>query len=160
MVDVRAKRNLRARSRRSSRRSRPPSSRRSTRRSSPSIAAPTGCALFKNLELAKTYTVAVGQAGLETPAGRYTIQNMAENPSWHVPQSAWAGDLAGTVVPPGPANPIKARWMGIYDGAGIHGTDSISSLGTSRLARLRAHGDPGRRGALRPGQGRDAGLIV
>jgi lipoprotein-anchoring transpeptidase ErfK/SrfK len=73
----------------------------------------------------------VGQAGLETPAGRYTIQNMAENPSWHVPNSAWAGDLAGTVVPPGPSNPIKARWMGIYDGAGIHGTDSINSLGTS-----------------------------
>ncbi len=87
--------------------------------------------LFKDLELHKTYTVAVGQAGLETPAGRYTIQNMAENPSWHVPQSAWAGDLAGTVVPPGPSNPIKARWMGIYDGAGIHGTDNINSLGTS-----------------------------
>ena len=87
--------------------------------------------LFKNLELAKTYTVAVGQAGLETPAGRYTIQNMAENPSWHVPQSAWAGDLAGTVVPPGPDNPIKARWMGIYDGAGIHGTDAVNSIGTS-----------------------------
>jgi lipoprotein-anchoring transpeptidase ErfK/SrfK len=86
---------------------------------------------FKDLELKKTYTVAVGQAGLETPAGRYTIQNMAENPSWHVPNSAWAGDLAGTVVPPGPSNPIKARWMGIYDGAGIHGTDSINSLGTS-----------------------------
>ena len=56
---------------------------------------------------------------------------MAVNPSWHVPQSDWAGDLAGTVVPPGPENPIKARWMGIYDGAGIHGTDGINSLGTN-----------------------------
>ena len=36
--------------------------------------------LFKDLELDKTYTVAVGQAGLETPAGRYTIQNMADEP--------------------------------------------------------------------------------
>jgi lipoprotein-anchoring transpeptidase ErfK/SrfK len=87
--------------------------------------------LFKDLKLKKTYAVAVGMAGLETPAGEYTIQNMAENPSWHVPDSAWAGDLAGTVVPPGPENPIKARWMGIYDGAGIHGTDSIGSIGTS-----------------------------
>jgi lipoprotein-anchoring transpeptidase ErfK/SrfK len=87
--------------------------------------------LFKNLVLAKTYTVAVGQAGLETPAGQYTIQNMAENPSWHVPQSAWAGSLAGKVIPPGPENPIKARWMGIYDGAGIHGTDDVNSIGTS-----------------------------
>ena len=53
------------------------------------------------------------------------------NPSWHVPNSDWAGSLAGTVVPPGPSNPIKARWMGIYDGAGIHGTDATSSIGTA-----------------------------
>jgi lipoprotein-anchoring transpeptidase ErfK/SrfK len=87
--------------------------------------------LFKDLKLATSYPIAVGQAGLETPAGQYTIQNMAENPSWHVPQSAWAGSLAGTVIPPGPENPIKARWMGIYDGAGIHGTDDVNSIGTS-----------------------------
>jgi lipoprotein-anchoring transpeptidase ErfK/SrfK len=53
------------------------------------------------------------------------------NPSWHVPTSDWAGELAGTVVPPGPSNPIKARWMGIYDGAGIHGTDATGSIGTA-----------------------------
>jgi lipoprotein-anchoring transpeptidase ErfK/SrfK len=87
--------------------------------------------LFKNLKLKKTYPIAVGQAGLETPAGQYTIQNMAENPSWHVPQSAWAGALAGKVIPPGPQNPIKARWMGIYAGAGIHGTDAVNSIGTN-----------------------------
>jgi lipoprotein-anchoring transpeptidase ErfK/SrfK len=87
--------------------------------------------LFKDLKLAKTYPIAVGQAGLETPAGEYAIQNMAENPSWHVPDSAWAGDLAGKVIPPGPENPIKARWMGIYDGAGIHGTDAVNSIGTN-----------------------------
>jgi lipoprotein-anchoring transpeptidase ErfK/SrfK len=56
---------------------------------------------------------------------------MAENPSWHVPDSDWAGDLAGEVIPPGPENPIKARWMGIYDGAGIHGTDAVNSIGTN-----------------------------
>ena len=87
--------------------------------------------LFKDLRLAKTYPIAVGQAGLETPAGQYTIQNMAENPSWHVPDSSWAGKLAGKVIPPGPSNPIKARWMGIYDGAGIHGTDAVNSIGTN-----------------------------
>ena len=87
--------------------------------------------LFKNLKLAKTYKIAVGQAGLETPAGEYAIQNMAVNPSWHVPNSDWAGDLAGDVIPPGPENPIKARWMGIYDGAGIHGTDAVNSIGTN-----------------------------
>jgi lipoprotein-anchoring transpeptidase ErfK/SrfK len=87
--------------------------------------------LFKHLKEVKSYRVAVGQVGLETPQGLYKIENMAENPSWHVPQSAWAGDLAGQVIPPGPQNPIKARWMGIYNGAGIHGTDAISSLGSA-----------------------------
>ena len=87
--------------------------------------------LWKNLKLAKTYTVAVGQEGLETPEGLYDIQEKEENPSWHVPDSAWAGDLAGQVIPPGPADPIKARWMGIFEGAGIHGTEETSSLGSA-----------------------------
>ena len=49
----------------------------------------------------KSYPIAVGVAGLETPAGRYTIQNKAINPAWHVPNSPWAGSLAGTVIPGG-----------------------------------------------------------
>ena len=85
--------------------------------------------LFKNLKLAHTYTVAIGMAGLETPAGLYHIQDKQVNPSWHVPNSAWAGKLAGKVIPPGPDDPIKARWMGFFNGAGIHGTDEIGSLG-------------------------------
>jgi lipoprotein-anchoring transpeptidase ErfK/SrfK len=87
--------------------------------------------LYKNLKLAKTYPIAVGQVGLETPAGLYNIENKAVNPAWHVPNSDWAGSMAGTVVPPGPSNPIKARWMGIYAGAGIHGTDAAGSIGTN-----------------------------
>ncbi len=87
--------------------------------------------LWEHLKLAKTYTVAVGQEGLETPEGLYEIQEKEENPSWHVPDSAWAGDLAGMVIPPGPEDPIKARWMGIFEGAGIHGTEEVESLGTA-----------------------------
>jgi lipoprotein-anchoring transpeptidase ErfK/SrfK len=87
--------------------------------------------LYNHLKVEKTYRIAVGQAGLETPAGQYTIQDKQVNPYWHVPQSAWAGSLAGRVIPPGPSNPIKARWMGIYNGAGIHGTTDVGSLGTS-----------------------------
>jgi lipoprotein-anchoring transpeptidase ErfK/SrfK len=87
---------------------------------------------YKDLKLQKTYGIAVGQVGLETPAGLYNIQNKAINPAWSVPNSDWAGDLAGTVVPGGtPQNPLKARWMGIYDGAGIHGTDATGSIGTA-----------------------------
>ncbi|HET8893856.1 MAG TPA: L,D-transpeptidase family protein [Gaiellaceae bacterium] len=85
--------------------------------------------LFRHLKLAKTYPIAVGRAGLETPAGLYHINERQVNPSWHVPLSAWAGDLAGRIIPPGPADPIKARWLGFYNGAGIHGTSETWSLG-------------------------------
>ncbi|HXQ89008.1 MAG TPA: L,D-transpeptidase/peptidoglycan binding protein [Solirubrobacterales bacterium] len=87
--------------------------------------------LWKNLKLAKTYTVAVGMEGLETPEGLYQIEAMEENPVWNVPESDWAGSLAGQTIPPGPSNPIKARWMAIYEGAGIHGTEETSSLGSA-----------------------------
>jgi lipoprotein-anchoring transpeptidase ErfK/SrfK len=88
--------------------------------------------LWKNLELEKTYTVAVGQVGLETPAGLYSIQDKQVDPAWHVPNSDWAGDLAGQVIPGGTAeNPLKARWMGIFNGAGIHGTSDEASLGSA-----------------------------
>jgi lipoprotein-anchoring transpeptidase ErfK/SrfK len=87
--------------------------------------------LWRRLQLVRTYTIAVGRAGLETPAGLYHVQDKEVNPSWHVPNSAWAGSLAGQTIPPGPSDPIKARWMGIYNGAGIHGTDELGSLGTA-----------------------------
>jgi lipoprotein-anchoring transpeptidase ErfK/SrfK len=88
--------------------------------------------LYKKLKLVKTYGIAVGQVGLETPAGEYSIQNKAVNPAWHVPDSDWAGKLRGKVIPGGtPENPIKARWMGIYDGAGIHGTSARGSIGSA-----------------------------
>lgn len=87
--------------------------------------------LWKNLKLAKTYTVAVGQEGLETPEGLYSIESKQVEPTWHVPESDWAGDLAGQSIPPGPSNPLKARWMGIFEGAGIHGTEETGSLGTA-----------------------------
>jgi len=87
--------------------------------------------LYKQLQLVKEYTVAVGALGFDTPAGLYHIQNKAVDPTWNVPDSAWAGDLAGKSIPPGPDNPLKARWMGIFDGAGIHGTDETYSLGSA-----------------------------
>jgi lipoprotein-anchoring transpeptidase ErfK/SrfK len=86
--------------------------------------------LFKALKPTQTYGIAVGQVGLETPAGQYSIANKAVNPAWHVPNSAWAGKLAGKVIAgDDPTNPIKARWLGIFDGVGIHGTSDDASIG-------------------------------
>jgi L,D-transpeptidase catalytic domain/Putative peptidoglycan binding domain len=87
--------------------------------------------LFKNLKLAKKYTIAVGQVGYDTPSGLYHLQSKEVNPTWHVPESDWAGSLAGQDIPPGPGNPLVARWMGIIDGAGIHGTYESGSLGSA-----------------------------
>jgi hypothetical protein len=85
--------------------------------------------LFVDLKLVKVYRISVGQIGYDTPGGMYNVVNKAVNPSWFVPNKPWAGKLAGKVIPPGPENPIKARWMGIYNGAGIHGTDAVDSIG-------------------------------
>jgi lipoprotein-anchoring transpeptidase ErfK/SrfK len=88
--------------------------------------------LYRNLKLVKTYNVAIGQIGYATPVGMYHIQNKAVDPAWNVPNQPWAGDLAGQVIPGGaPNNPLKARWMGLFDGAGIHGTADDGSIGSA-----------------------------
>ena len=87
--------------------------------------------LFKRLRLAKTYPVAVGMAGLETPQGLRHVLDKQVDPAWHVPNSAWAGSLAGQVIPPGdPRDPLKARLLDLGDGIGIHGTAEDWSIGT------------------------------
>jgi L,D-transpeptidase catalytic domain/Putative peptidoglycan binding domain len=87
--------------------------------------------LFKNLKVRKRYKVAVGQPAYPTPRGQFTIQSKQVNPVWSVPNSPWAGELAGTVVTGGSAaNPLKARWMGIANGVGIHGTGEDGSIGS------------------------------
>ena len=86
--------------------------------------------LYQHLHPTHTYPIAVGMAGLETPAGLHHILDKQVNPSWYVPHSAWAGSLAGKVIPPGPEDPLVARWMAIDDlGDGIHGTNEPWTIG-------------------------------
>nr|MBA3748639.1 L,D-transpeptidase [Solirubrobacterales bacterium] len=67
-----------------------------------------------------------------TPTGRFAVQTMQKNPAWNVPQSEWAGSLAGETIPSGdPRNPLVARWIGFNGGVGFHGTASSGSLGTA-----------------------------
>lgn len=93
--------------------------------------------------LVKTYPVAVGMQGLETPGGYSAVKSKSRCPEWMVPDSQWAIDaglVPGTILAcdrtpdySGP-NPIKARWIGVTDpkgGVGIHGTSSIDSIGTA-----------------------------
>jgi lipoprotein-anchoring transpeptidase ErfK/SrfK len=95
--------------------------------------------LYKQLKPVKSYPIAVGMVGLETPAGVYHIQNKAVNPAWTMPNSSWVAPAdRGKVVPGGtPENPLKARWLGIFNGAGIHGIDP-SEYGT--IGHAASHG--------------------
>jgi lipoprotein-anchoring transpeptidase ErfK/SrfK len=86
--------------------------------------------LFKHLRLVRSYPIAVGMIGLSTPAGLYHVQEREVNPSWHVPNAPWAGALAGQTIPPGPSDPLVARWLGLGGGVGIHGTNEPFSIGS------------------------------
>lgn len=88
--------------------------------------------LYKKLKHYKSYGIAVGQAGLETPAGLHEVMVKQVDPAWNVPNEAWAGSLAGQVIPGGaPDNPLKARWIGFFPGDGIHGTADDASIGSA-----------------------------
>jgi lipoprotein-anchoring transpeptidase ErfK/SrfK len=93
--------------------------------------------LYRHLKLSHSYPIAVGMQGLDTPAGLWHIQWMQVNPPWYVPHDAWTGSLAGKVIPPGPADPLKARFMSFDGGAGIHGIDP-SEYGT--IGHTASHG--------------------
>jgi lipoprotein-anchoring transpeptidase ErfK/SrfK len=87
--------------------------------------------LLKRLRVVKTYKIAIGMAGLETPAGQYHVLDKQVDPVWHVPNQPWAGSLAGQTIPGGaPNNALKARWLGLGNGVGIHGTAEDWSIGT------------------------------
>jgi lipoprotein-anchoring transpeptidase ErfK/SrfK len=85
--------------------------------------------LFKDGKAFKSYPVAVGRPGWETPTGNFKIETMYKNPKWVNP-------FTGELVPGGAAdNPLGRRWMGFWtdkkNWAGFHGTNSVSSIGTA-----------------------------
>ena len=87
--------------------------------------------LFKRLRYSRSYPIAVGAAGYDTPPGLFRIRTKQVNPPWHAPNRPWAGSYAGRTIPGGaPDNPLKARWLGVASGVGIHGTAEPWSIGT------------------------------
>jgi lipoprotein-anchoring transpeptidase ErfK/SrfK len=88
--------------------------------------------VFKKGQIVKRYSVAVGDPEYPTPYGRFNVQTMQKNPTWNVPDSDWAGDLAGKTIPGGdPRNPLVARWIGFSGSVGFHGTKDAASLGSA-----------------------------
>jgi len=87
--------------------------------------------VFKDGDVVKSYRVAVGQPQFPTPKGRFAVDRKEKNPVWQVPDSDWAGSMAGQTIPGGdPRNPLVARWVGISGSVGFHGTKDIGSLGS------------------------------
>jgi lipoprotein-anchoring transpeptidase ErfK/SrfK len=88
--------------------------------------------LFRALRLVRTYPVAVGAAGFETPAGLRHVIYKDKNPSWTAPNRPWAYPYQGQTFPPGdPRNPLRAWFIALGDGIGIHGTSEEWTVGTS-----------------------------
>lgn len=88
--------------------------------------------LFRALRLVRRYPVAVGAAGYETPAGMRHVLYKDKNPSWTAPNRPWAAPYQGQTFPPGdPRNPLRAWFIALGDGIGIHGTSEEWTVGTS-----------------------------
>lgn len=88
--------------------------------------------VFRALRLVRTYPVAVGAAGYETPSGMRRVLYKDKNPSWTAPNRPWAAPYQGQTFPPGdPRNPLRAWFIALGDGYGIHGTSEEWTVGSS-----------------------------
>src|SRR5215831_1288661 len=71
----------------------------------------------------RIFPIAVGAAQTPSPSGSYRIVQRIPNPTWYT---------KGRIVPPGKANPLGTRWLGLsVKGYGIHGTNAPGSIGKS-----------------------------
>ncbi|MEM1367803.1 MAG: L,D-transpeptidase [Cyanobacteria bacterium P01_H01_bin.15] len=82
--------------------------------------------LYRGDEEIVSYPIAVGKAGWETPEGEFEVIQMLKDPSWEHPWN-------GSIVPPGPSNPLGDRWIGFWtdgkDFIGFHGTPGEHLVG-------------------------------
>ena len=80
-------------------------------------------ALVEDGHVVKVFPIAVGKSSTPSPTGSFQIISRTVKPTWY---------HAGQVVPPGPANPVGTRWIGLSrKGYGIHGTNAPRSIGKS-----------------------------
>ncbi len=81
-------------------------------------------ALVENGRVVKVYPVAVGAPASPSPSGQFRIVQRVANPTYYAP------GYPRRVIPPGKANPVGARWIGLnQEGYGIHGTNEPRSVG-------------------------------
>ena len=82
--------------------------------------------VYRGDTLEKSYPVAIGRPGWETPTGEYEVFSQIVDPGWTNP-------LTDEVMAPGPDNPLGDRWIAFWtDGVnsiGFHGTPNRDSVG-------------------------------
>lgn len=83
--------------------------------------------LYRGDTKIKSYPIAIGQLGWETPTGRFQVIDMKEDP-------AWINPLTKQLIPGGsPKNPLGHYWIAFYtDGSnwiGFHGTPETETVG-------------------------------
>ncbi|HAX80554.1 MAG TPA: L,D-transpeptidase [Cyanobacteria bacterium UBA11372] len=82
--------------------------------------------VYRGDRIEKSFPIAIGRRGWETPTGKFKVLHMERDPIWEHP-------LNGQVIPPGPNNPLGARWIGFWtDGRnyiGFHGTPNERLVG-------------------------------
>lgn len=87
--------------------------------------------LYQNDVLIRTFKVAIGKPGWETPVGNWKITDKIVNP-------AWTNFKTGAIVKPGAKNPLGSRWIEFWkqpngkDSIGFHGTTDLSSIGKNK----------------------------
>ncbi len=86
--------------------------------------------LYRGNTVVKSYAIAVGRAGWETPKGTFQVKQMFRNPTWIHPLKK------GIIIPGGdPENPLGRYWIGFWSNGknwiGFHGTDNPKSVGTA-----------------------------
>ncbi len=79
-------------------------------------------------ELIRSYPVAVGMPGHDTPSGPFDITHAEWNPWWRPPAREWAA--GEQVTPPGPNNPMGRVKLFFAPYYFIHGSPEEASIGT------------------------------
>ena len=83
--------------------------------------------LYHGVLRSKSYPIAIGRAGWETPTGHFQVLQMLHNPTWIHP-------FTGESIPGGdPENPLGHYWIGFWTNGknwiGFHGTPTPQSVG-------------------------------
>ena len=91
-------------------------------------------AVLESDRVLRVYDTAVGAPKTPSPSGSFTVIAREKDPTWYT---------KGRIVPPGKANPLGTRWLGLsIKGYGIHGTNVPSSIGRNAshgCIRMRNH---------------------